>query len=165
MRTNLNEEIQKNLRLMGILNEAASPSKGIFKLLVGSLLGNSLDTAIAKIEAKTGKTFAGKGIKAFEDAIASGGITRKQATKIIVDAMIAGGKSIDEIAADVTSKTPNFLEAVRRASKSGVDKAEVKAAVPELAELSDDLVAKNKEAQKKRAASKAKAKAEASVTM
>jgi hypothetical protein len=68
MRTNLNEEIQKNLRLMGILNEAASPSKGIFKLLVGSLLGNSLDTAIAKIEAKTGKTFAGKGIKAFEDA-------------------------------------------------------------------------------------------------
>jgi hypothetical protein len=140
MRTNLNEEIQKNLRLMGILNEAASPSKGIFKLLVGSLLGNSLDTAIAKIEAKTGKTFAGKGIKAFEDAIASGGITRKQATKIIVDAMIAGGKSIDEIAADVTSKTPNFLEAVRRASKSGVDKAEVKAAVPELAELSDDLV-------------------------
>jgi len=140
MRTNLNEEIQKNLRLMGILNEAASPSKGIFKLLVGSLLGNSLDTAIAKIEAKTGKTFAGKGIKAFEDAIASGGITRKQATKIIVDAMIAGGKSIDEIATEVTSKTPNFLEAVRRASKSGVDKAEVKAAVPELAELSDDLV-------------------------
>ncbi len=140
MRTNLNEEIQKNLRLMGILNEAASPSKGIFKLLVGSLLGNSLDTAIAKIEAKTGKTFAGKGIKAFEDAIASGGITRKQATKIIVDAMIAGGKSIDEIATEVTSKTPNFLEAVRRASKAGVDKAEVKAAVPELAELSDDLV-------------------------
>ena len=140
MRTNLNEEIQKNLRLMGILNEAASPSKGIFKLLVGSLLGNTLDTAIAKIEAKTGQTFAGKGIKAFEDAIASGGITRKQATKIIVDAMIAGGKSIDEIAADVTSKTPNFLESVRRASKSGVDKAEVKAAVPELAELSDDLV-------------------------
>ncbi len=140
MRTNLNEEIQKNLRLMGILNEAASPSKGIFKLLVGSLLGNSLDAAIAKIEAKTGKTFVGKGIKAFEDAIASGGITRKQATKIIVDAMIAGGKSIDEIATEVTSKTPNFLEAVRRASKAGVDKAEVKAAVPELAELSDDLV-------------------------
>lgn len=140
MRTNLNEEIQKNLRLMGILNEAASPSKGIFKLLVGSLLGNTLDTAIAKIEAKTGQKFAGKGIKAFEDAITAGGITRKQATKIIVDAMIAGGKSIDEIAADVTSKTPNFLEAVRRASKSGVDKAEVKAAVPELVELSDDLV-------------------------
>lgn len=140
MRTNLNEEIQKNLKLMGILNEAASPSKGIFKLLVGSLLGNALDTAIARIEAKTGKKFAGKGINAFEDAIKGGGITRKQATKIIVDAMIAGGKSIDEIATEVTSKTPNFLEAVRRASKSGVDKAEVKAAVPELAELSDDLV-------------------------
>lgn len=140
MRTNLNEEIRRNLKLMGILNEAASPSKGIFKLLVGSLLGNTLDTAIARIEAKTGQKFAGKGIKAFEDAITAGGITRKQATKIIVDAMIAGGKSIDEIAADVTSKTPNFLEAVRRASKSGVDKAEVKAAVPELAELSDDLV-------------------------
>lgn len=140
MRTNLNEEIQRNLKLMGILNEAASPSKGIFKLLVGSLLGNALDTAIAKIEAKTGQKFAGKGIKAFEDAIASGGITRKEATKLIVDAMIANGKSIDEIAADVTSKTANFLEAVRRASKSGVDKAEVKAAVPELAELSDDLV-------------------------
>ena len=140
MRTNLNEEIQKNLRLMGILNEAASPSKGIFKLLVGSLLGNALDTAIARIEAKSGQKFAGKGIKAFEDAIASGGITRKEATKLIVEALIASGKSIDEIAADVTSKTPNFLEAVRRASKSGVDKAEVKAAVPELAELSDDLV-------------------------
>lgn len=140
MRTNLNEEIQKNLRLMGILNEAASPSKGIFKLLVGSLLGNALDTAIARIEAKSGQKFAGKGIKAFEDAIASGGITRKEATKLIVEALIASGKSIDEIAADVTSKTPNFLEAVRKASKSGVDKAEVKAAVPELAELSDDLV-------------------------
>lgn len=140
MRTNLNEEIQRNLKLMGILNEAASPSKGIFKLLFSSLVGNALDTAIAKIELKTGKKFAGKGIKSFEDAIASGGITRKEATKFIVEALIASGKSIDEIATEVTSKTPNFLEAVRRASKSGVDKAEVKAAVPELAELSDNLV-------------------------
>lgn len=140
MRTNLNEEIQKNLKLMGILNEAASPSKGIFKILFGSLLGPSLDKAIAKIEAKAGQKLAGKGIKAFEDAISAGWITRKEASKIMVDALIASGKSIEDIAASVASVSPNFMRSVEKASKAGVDRAEIKAAVPELAELSDNLV-------------------------
>jgi hypothetical protein len=140
MRTNLNEEIQKNLKLMGILNEAPSPSKGIFKILFGSLVGPSLDNAIAKIEAKSGQKLAGKGIAAFESAISNGWLTRKQATKLIVDALIESGQSIDDIAASVANVSPNFMKSVERASKSGVDPSTVKAAVPELAELSDNLV-------------------------
>ena len=140
MRTNLNEEIQKNLKLMGILNEAPSPSKGIFKILFGSLVGPSLDNAIAKIEAKSGQKLAGKGIAAFESAISNGWLTRKQATKLIVDALIESGQSIDDIAASVATVSPNFMKSVERASKAGVDPSSVKAAVPELAELSDNLV-------------------------
>ena len=141
MKTNLNEEIQRNLKLMGVLSEAPSPSKALFKMIFGSLLGPSLDNAIAKIEAKTGKQLAGKGIKSFEDAIAAGWLTRKQATKYMVDALIAGGKTMDDIIADISQAAgPQFMKSIERNAKAGVDKSEVKALVPELAELSDDLV-------------------------
>lgn len=140
MRTNLNEEIQKNLKLMGILNEAPSPTKGLFKILFKNLFGSSLDNAIAKIEAKTGQKMAGKGIAAFEAAVSSGKITRKEATKYIVDALLASGKSMDDVVGVVAGEAPNFMKSLERASKSGVDASEIKAAVPELSELSDDLV-------------------------
>jgi len=141
MKTNLNEEIKRNLKLMGVLNEAPSPSKALFKMIFGSLLGPSLDNAIAKIEAKTGKKLAGKGIKSFEDAIAAGWLTRKQATKYMVEALIAGGKTMDDIVADISQAAgPQFMKSIERNAKAGVDKSEVKALVPELAELSDDLV-------------------------
>ena len=139
MKTNLNEEIQKNLKLMGLLNES-SPSKGIFRIIFNSLLGPTLDNAIKKIETKAKQKLTGKGINAFESAISAGWITRKEATKIMVQALIDSGRSIDDIAASVATTAPNFMKSVERASKAGVDRAEVKAAVPELAELSDDLV-------------------------
>lgn len=142
MRTNLNEEIQKNLKLMGILNEAASPSKAIFNMLFKSLDNAGITRAINKINAniKGPNKITGIGISGLETAIKNNLITRKQATKIIVDALKESGQSIDDIAASVATISPNFMKAVQDASKRGVDKADVKAAVPELQDLSDELV-------------------------
>jgi hypothetical protein len=142
MKTNLNEEIQKNLKLMGLLNEAASPSQGLFKILFRDLFGSSLDNAFARIEAKTGQKIARKSIASLEKAIKDGLITRKEATKYIVEAMIASGKSMDDIVSIIAKAPENaeFMKSLNRAAKSGMDQSEVKALVPELKELSDDLV-------------------------
>jgi len=141
MRTNLNEEIQRNLRLMGILNEAASPSKGIFSILFKNLDAAGLTNAINKINANIkGTKITGTGIKAIEDAIKNGQITRKQATKIIVDTMIASGKSMDDVVAIIATNADTFIKSLDSAAKTGVDVSAIKANVPGLSELSDDLV-------------------------
>ena len=141
MRTNLNEEIQRNLRLMGILNEAASPSKGIFSILFKNLKDAALTNAINKINANiTGAKITGTGITAVEDAIKNGQITRKQATEIIVDSILATGKSMDDVVAIIAANADPFIKSLESAAKTGVDSSAIKANVPGLSELSDDLV-------------------------
>lgn len=141
MRTNLNEEIQRNLRLMGILNEGASPSKGIFSILFRNLKDAALTNAINKINANIkGAKITGTGITAVEDAIKNGQITRKEATEIIVDSILATGKSMDDVVAIIAANADPFIKSLESAAKTGVDSSAIKANVPGLSELSDNLV-------------------------
>jgi hypothetical protein len=134
----LKEEIKKSLRLMGILNEAASSTLGkdIIKALFKNLLKNDIDNIVAKIEAQIGKKLAGGGLSAIEGAIGKS-ISRKEAVAIIIDTL---GKSSDEVVSMIETNAPQFFSSLEAAAKNKKTRAEFISAFPNLNDFPEDVV-------------------------
>lgn len=132
----LEEQVNKSLKLMGILNEAPSPViKKIFQGLFGGL--SNLDNVMNKIEIKVGSSFRTKTLAGIEAAIASNKITRKEVIGYIISDL---NKSSDEIADMIVTNSPDVMTTLTNLAKTKQTKQELIGAVPGLNELPNDIV-------------------------
>lgn len=130
------EQVEKTLKLMGVLTEATSPiGKAILRGLFGGL--SNLDNVYDKIALKVGNSFRTRSLSGVEAAISSGKITRKEVIEFLIDDL---NKSTDEIIDLITSGSPNILTNVRTSAGTKQTKDEIIAAIPGLNELPGDVV-------------------------
>lgn len=132
----LEEQVNKSLKLMGILNEAAPPViKKIFQGLFGAL--SNLDNVMNKIENKVGSSFKSKTLAGIETAIASNKITRKEVITYIISDL---NKSSDEIADMIVTESPDIMTTLTNLAKTKQTKQEIIGSIPGLNELPNDVV-------------------------
>lgn len=132
----LEEQVNKSLKLMGILNEATSPViKKIFQGLFGAL--SNLDNVMNKIQIKVGSSFRSKTLAGIEAAIASNKITRKEVIGYIISDL---NKSSDEIADMIVTNSPDIMTTLTNLAKTKQTKQELIGAVPGLNELPNDVI-------------------------
>jgi hypothetical protein len=132
----LEEQVNKSLKLMGILNEASSPViKKIFQGLFGGL--SNLDNVMNKIEAKVGSSFRTKTLAGIEAAIASNKITRKEVIGYIISDL---NKSPDEIVDMIVTNSPDIMTTLTSLAKTKTTKQELIGAVPGLNDLPNNIV-------------------------
>lgn len=132
----LENEINKSLKLMGLLTEAAIPApKLILKALFGSL--SELDGVMDKIAAKVGTSFRTRTLAGIESAIASNKITRKEVIGFILSEL---GKKPDEIVELMTSASPDLLNTLTTLAKQKKTRQEMISAVSGLSDLPDTVI-------------------------
>jgi hypothetical protein len=137
MKNMLNEEIKRNKRLMGLLNEAAAPPN-ILKSLFNNIVQSDIDNIFNKIETKLGTSLGGPySFTELTKAITNRKITKKYAIEVVLDTL---NWTDDQVASIIEKDAPAIISSIEAAAAVKGTRSEILSAVPQLADLPDGVV-------------------------
>jgi hypothetical protein len=135
----LQEQINRSLKMMGLINEAASGRGNFIAVILGKLAKNEKDVFFTAIEKKIGEVLPQKGLNAVLSSINNNKITRKEVLNILINVFKQAGKDVGLFSNFIKEGAPTFFADLQKLIKGNVSRADIKGVLPELEDLPEEI--------------------------
>lgn len=135
----LQEQINRSLKMMGLVNEAASGRANFIALILSKLAKNEKDVFFAAIEKAVGEKLPQKGLNNIATLINNNKISRKKVLQILIDVFKQAKKDIGLFSNFIKEGAPTFFADLQKLIKGNVSKQDIKGVIPELEDLPEEI--------------------------
>jgi DNA-binding protein YbaB len=135
----LQEQINRSLKMMGLINEATSGSANFIGTILSKLAKNEKDVFFKAIENKIGAALPQKGLNNILNLVNTNKITKKEVLQILVDVFKQAKKDVGLFSNFIKEGAPNFFSDLQDLIKGNVSKTDIKGVLPELEDLPEEI--------------------------
>jgi DNA-binding protein YbaB len=135
----LQEQINRSLKMMGLINEATSGSANFIGTILSKLAKNEKDVFFKAIENKIGAALPQKGLNNILTLVNTNKITKKEVLQILVDVFKQAKKDVGLFSNFIKEGAPNFFSDLQDLIKGNVSKTDIKGVLPELEDLPEEI--------------------------